>query len=135
MRRPSDAALGALAVALCLPPVAHLAGLPGVGSFAMFSDLGEYRIRIAIESDGAWRSVPVRRLARHMGRDARRVILPASRWRRGETSVELLAGALPEIGELVCRLHGGATRAEVLLERRSAREGPVRRRERVQCAR
>lgn len=135
MRRPPDAVLAALSLALVLPPFGRLAGLPGVGSYSMFSNLGEYRLSVEMETASAPRRLDLRELGPHLGNDARRVLLPGSRWRSGETSVELLAGALQPIGDLVCRLHREAEVAEVVLETRRPGEREAARRRSVRCAR
>lgn len=117
--RPHDAILVALVLAMIAPPVAHLAGAPGVGSFSMFSAPREYRLRISIVGgSGAAEPVALRSLAAHLSRDARRVIVPASTWRMGETSLELLHGGLDDLGDLVCALRREARRVEVVLEER-----------------
>ena len=114
-------------------PVASYATGETVGAFRMFTDLTEYRLTLDVVSPQGRRNVPLSRLAPHLGRDARRVILPAARGFVGETNSELLAAGLEDLGRLVCALEADASSVELLLHRRRA-EGPMPpRREHVAC--
>jgi len=86
----------------------------------MFSAPEEYRLSIAmLDRDGEWSPLPSMDLAQHMGRDARRVIAGAERWRFGETQVMLLSDGLEDLSVLACRVRPETQRAWVRLERRS----------------
>lgn len=105
-------------------PVASYATGETVGAFRMFTDLTEYRLIIDVVSPEGRRNMPLNRLAPHLGRDARRVILPAAQGFVGETNSELLAAGLDDLGRLVCALERDASSVELSLGRRRA-EGPL----------
>ena len=87
------------------PPLLLRALGTGVGSFSMFTQPIRYHLRIVLEQrDGKLEPFPVRQLDGHLGRDARRIVLPAQDWFVGETHAELVAGGLVDLGALVCRL-------------------------------
>jgi hypothetical protein len=119
-RRPKDLALLGLLGLMLVLPVAHALGTPGVGSFSMFTRTVRYRLRLAVEGpSGPPALVSLDALAPHLGRDARRVLLPARRFVLGETDAELLAGGLGDLARLLCRLRPDAVHAVVVLERQS----------------
>ena len=117
MNRPRDLALAALCLA-ALGPVLTRVGGAKIGSFGMFTEHERCRLTVTREAaDGTHAAVPIAHLAPHLGRDARRVILPAGEGAIGETQIGLLAGGLDDIGRLVCAIEPGARAAEVALQR------------------
>lgn len=101
-----------------VPPLLLQVFGDGPGSFAMFTRPERYRLRLlTTRADQSRRYVPLSRLAPHLGKDARRVVLEASDWYVGETHVALLASGLGDLGRLVCEIEHEALAVEVVLER------------------
>ena len=114
----------ALVAMVALPVSSYVTGST-VGAFRMFTDLVRYRLQIdAVDAGGAVHPVAPESLARHLGRDARRIIVPAGKPIYGETAASLLASGLPDLGRLVCRLTPSARVVHVTLER-DAVDGPL----------
>jgi hypothetical protein len=133
-RVPRACIVLALLLSAALPALSTVTG-SSVGAFRMFTDLTHYHLTVHRMSDpGAWSVVPLDRLAPHLGRDARRVILPAQQWALGETNSELLAGGLEDIGRLVCELERDARAVEVTLFRERTDGSLPRVAVRVPCA-
>ena len=124
--------LAALVVCAALPIASYVTGST-IGAFRMFTDLTRYQLAIDVDTARGRQPFALERLSPHLGRDARRIILPAVRPVIGETSSELLAGGLGELGRLVCALERGSRSIELTLRRQRA-EGslPVLRRK-VEC--
>jgi len=89
----------------------------GPGSFSMFTRPERFRLRILLETPTGNRPLPVAALGPHLGRDARRIILPAAKGFVGETHVSLLRDDLGSLSKLACELAPDARRAHVILER------------------
>jgi hypothetical protein len=108
-----------LVVLALAPPFVLRAFGSGVGSFSMFTGPVRYHLRIIVERpDGGREQFPVRALEPHLGRDARRIVLPAEQWFVGETHAELVAGGLDDLGLLVCRLRP-ARAVDIVMDRHS----------------
>lgn len=103
-------ALIALAIASA-SPVGAWALCTTVGSYTMFTRLVRYEL--VVDVDGA----PLAReaLARHLGRDGARIVRLAHGQGIGETNVQVLRTALPELGAFVCRIRPQARRVRVHL--------------------
>src|SRR5262249_19572558 len=127
----------ALLAALAAWPLLFRLGGSTVGSFGMFTGFVRYRLSVrALGPDGAAADVPLFRLAPHMGRDARRIIVPAAAGAFRETHVALLASGLDDLGRLACRTEGAASAIDVRLARwRLDGTALPEARARVDCAR
>ena len=112
-----------LAVVLCLPVVSRSLGTP-VGAFSMFERLERYRLTLHVRTAAGERQVALKRLIPHLSQAAQRIIMPAESNALGADQVPLLAGGLPDLAVLVCRLHPGATSARVQLTRSPLRSNP-----------
>jgi len=123
--RPRDAWIVALAV-LASAPVWLRVGGSTLGSFGMFTAPVAYRLQLTAEnSAGETHQIPIASLAPHLGRDARRVILPAGSGFVGETQVTLMADGLDDLGRLACKLEARARMVVVRLERSKLDRSPL----------
>jgi hypothetical protein len=122
---PRRGALVVLLALACAPPLLLQAFGDGPGSFAMFTRPERYRLRVlSTRADRSRVYVPLARLAPHLGKDARRIIIEAEDWYVGETHVALLASGLGDLGRLVCQLEQDALTVDVVLERASILHEP-----------
>jgi hypothetical protein len=104
---------------LCAPPLWAAGGGSGVGGFRMFTKVEWVRLTIELrDRDQLARRLGAAELSPHLGRDARRIVLPALNGFSGETAVVLLAEGLPDLARLACQI-GRAPSARVQLERGS----------------
>src|SRR5688572_22768760 len=88
--KPSAPLLGLLLLLALVPPLLAQTAGETVGSFAMFSAVDRYRLELAVRSPGGVREVPLRRLAPHLSRDAKRIILPAAGGSFGRDQANIL---------------------------------------------
>lgn len=105
-----------LGVVVGLPLLSRLLGTP-VGAFSMFERLERYHLRLYARTPAGVREVPLRTLAPHLSRAARRIVLPAQSNAIGADQVPLLAGGLDDLAVLVCKLEPGATSTRAELTR------------------
>jgi hypothetical protein len=114
---PRERWLAVLTLAALLPLLLRFAG-QNLGSFGMFTGFERCRLHVLRRgADGSVAPLLLARLAPHLGRDARRVILPAEEGATGETQVGLLAGGLDDLARLACAVDAGAISVELRLER------------------
>jgi hypothetical protein len=109
---PRPVLLGLLTLAVAPPFLALLSG-SSVGAFGMFARLERHHLEIDVVLPSGSRRFALRRLAPHLSRDARRIVLPADGYPLGADQVELLAGGLHDLGRLTCELETAATLARV----------------------
>ncbi len=121
-----------LVLSIFLLPLLARASGNVVGAFSMFEHLERYRLELSVHAAGGWRPVPVRALAPHLSRDAKRMILPAATDTVGADQVRLVSDGLDDIARLLCRLEPDATEASVRLVRAplGARDAVTQRTER-----
>jgi hypothetical protein len=110
--RPVLCALLALAV---LPPLVAQASGSVVGSFTMFTRIVRYHLELRVREDGADRRVSVHSLAPHLSRASRPILVPAEGLAIGADQVDVVAHGLPDLTQLLCKLHPRAERARATL--------------------
>jgi hypothetical protein len=98
------------------PFLARAAGTP-LGAFSMFARLERYHLELTIQTPSGEEPLKLNRLAPHLSRDARRVILPAAGYAVGGDQVDLLEGGLEDIARLVCQLRPRARAVRARLYR------------------
>lgn len=109
-----------LALSVAPPLVAHATGSV-VGAFSMFGHLERYHLEVAAITPAGAKRLPLRALAPHLSRDAKQMLLPAESYAVGADQVRLVAGTLPSIATLACRLTPAATSVRVVMERAAMR--------------
>jgi hypothetical protein len=120
-RPPARWLLGSLiALAFGSPFAARAAGTMW-GSFGMFQRVERYHLALAVHTPRGDEPVPLASLARHLSRDARRILLPASGQAYGTDQIELVEEGLEDLAELVCELRPDATSVELRWSRSTAR--------------
>jgi hypothetical protein len=107
-----------------LPPLVAQALGETVGSFAMFSVVERYQLKLGVRTPAGDRRVPLQRLAPYLSNDARRIVVSAESGGAGRDPANILAGGLPDLLRLACELEPEATAARVTLLR-----GPLRSRQ------
>ncbi|MGC4086858.1 MAG: hypothetical protein QM756_02960 [Polyangiaceae bacterium] len=108
----------AAALAMFVLPLAWRLSGTTVGTFAMYTHPSFYRLRLIAYAPNRERElIPLAELGPHLGRDARRIVLPAVAWTMGETHQELLQAGLDDLGRLGCRLRPSAREVVSVLDR------------------
>ena len=123
-RKPPRPVLVALLALALLPPLVAQALGETVGSFAMFSVVERYQLKLSVRTPAGERRVPLRRLAPHLSSDARRIVVSAESGGAGRDPANVLAGGLQDLLRLTCAIEPEATAARVTLLR-----GPLRKRQ------
>jgi hypothetical protein len=110
-----------LLLMLALPVSSYWTGST-VGSYRMFTDLVHYHVELwRVGASGARQIIELAELAPHLGREARRIILPAAHRATGETAAELLVAGRQDLARLGCTLHPQARSVEIIVQRRALR--------------
>jgi hypothetical protein len=108
----------AMGLAVTSPLAARLAST-GVGSYTMFTKLSFYELEMRLDGQ----IFPRRRLAPHLGRDGARIVRLANGRGIGETNLEILGRALPELARFLCALEPETDRVQLKLTSRRIEGG------------
>jgi hypothetical protein len=117
---PRPVMLGLLLLAVAPPFLARASGT-SVGAFGMFARLEQHHLEIEVLRPSGPERLALRRLAPHLSREARQIVLPADGYALGADQVDLLAGGLRDLGRLTCQLDPGVSAARVRFYRGPAR--------------
>jgi hypothetical protein len=129
--RPVLLALLLLAVA---PPFCARARGTGIGAFGMFARIERHHLELEVVMPSGPERFALARLAPHLSRDARQIVLPAAGYPLGADQIDLLAGGLGDLAQLACQLESRGSSARVRFYRGPAGSSElVERRVEVPC--